>query len=152
MDYFTRIDKIKSALRELTGEQVYDLFTGWHGLQLLDDGFMQHLIDEGYMEEEDEDEDEDEGEEMHLTKNKLWALRQEIVLNSLFMSDYQNSVGYTPQSVWAFFDGYMDYLDELATEEHGSDCSLEQVFRFDNAENLEAWYGCFESCPFKRGV
>ena len=89
---------------------------------------------------------------MHLTKNKLWALRQEIVLNSLFMPDYQNSFGFTAQSVFAFFDGYMDYLDELATEQYGSGCSLEGIFSFDNAENLSAWYGCFESCPFTREV
>ena len=89
---------------------------------------------------------------MHLTKNKLWELRQEIVLNSLFVADYQNSFGYTAKSVCDFFDGYMDYLEELATEQHGSGCSLEQIFKFDNAENLEAWYGCFESCPFKREV
>ena len=89
---------------------------------------------------------------MHLTKNKLWALRQEIVLNSLFVADYQNSLGYTRQSVYFFFDGYMDYLEELAIEEHGSDCSLEQIFRFDDPDNLYDWYGCFESCPFQREV
>ena len=87
-----------------------------------------------------------------MNKNTLWQLRTEIVLNSLFESDYQNSFGFTTQSVCAFFDGYMDYLDELATEEYGSDCSLEQIFSFDNAENLHNWYGCFESCPFKREV
>jgi antibiotic biosynthesis monooxygenase (ABM) superfamily enzyme len=70
----------------------------------------------------------------------------------LFVADYQNSVGYTPKSVRAFFDGYVDYLDQLAIEEYGSERSLEQIFSFDNAENLEAWYGCFESCPFKREV
>ena len=89
---------------------------------------------------------------MHLTKNKLWKLRQEIVLNSLFVSDYRNSFGFTSYSVYYFFDGYMEYLEELATEEHGSDCSLEQIFGFDNPDNLEDWYGCFESCPFQREV
>ena len=150
MDYFERVDTIQSALCELTGEQVYGLFTGWHGLQLLDERFYEHLVREGVLEDEDEDEDEDEGEEMYLTKNQLWALRQEIVLNSLYVADYQNSFGYTAKSVCDFFDGYMDYLDELATEEHGRDCSLEEIFSFDNAENLSAWYGCFESCPFQR--
>jgi hypothetical protein len=54
MDYFERVDTIESALCELTGEQVYDLFTGWHGLQLLDEGFLQYLVDEGILEEEEE--------------------------------------------------------------------------------------------------
>ena len=87
---------------------------------------------------------------MYLTENELWALRLEIVLNSLFVADYQNSFGYTPQSVCDFFDGYMDYLDELATEKYGSDRSLEQVFSFDNAKNLHDWYDCFDHCPFQR--
>ena len=56
MDYFTRIDTIESALCELAGDQVYRLFTGWHGLQLLDDGFYKYLVDEGILEEEGEDE------------------------------------------------------------------------------------------------
>ena len=89
---------------------------------------------------------------MHLTKNKLWKLRQEIVLNSLFVADYQNSFGYTAKSVCDFFDGYMDYLDQLAIEEYGNDRSLEQILSFDDAENLHNWDGCFESCPFKREV
>ena len=55
MDYFERIDKIGSALCELTGEQVYNLFTGWHGLQLLDEGFYQYLIDEGILEDDDDE-------------------------------------------------------------------------------------------------
>ena len=59
MDYFERVDTIESALCELTGEQVYDLFTGWHGLQLLDERFYEYLVREGVL----EDEDEDEGEE-----------------------------------------------------------------------------------------
>lgn len=49
MDYFTRIDAIESALCELTGEQVMDLFTQYHGYQLLDEGFYRHLIDEGVL-------------------------------------------------------------------------------------------------------
>ena len=87
---------------------------------------------------------------MKMNKKTLWELRQEIVLNSLYVADYQNSFGYTAKSVCDFFDGYMDYLDELATEEYGSDCPLEQIFSFDNAENLFDWYGCFDLCPFQR--
>jgi hypothetical protein len=57
MDYFERVDTIESALCELTGEQVYGLFTGWHGLQLLDEGFYQYLVDEGILPEEEEEEE-----------------------------------------------------------------------------------------------
>lgn len=58
MDYFTRIDTIANALCELTGEQVLDLFTQYHGYQLLDNGFYRHLIDEGILEDEEEEEEE----------------------------------------------------------------------------------------------
>lgn len=59
MDYFERIYRIESALCELSTELALRLITGWHGLQLFDERFYQHLVDEGVLEEEEE-EDEDE--------------------------------------------------------------------------------------------
>lgn len=53
MDYFERIETLESALCELTGEQVYILFTQYHGLQLLDDGFYRHLVTEGILPDDD---------------------------------------------------------------------------------------------------
>lgn len=44
--------KIWELLCTLTGEQVAQILTDWHGLQLLDDGFLSHLKSEGYMEED----------------------------------------------------------------------------------------------------
>ena len=32
----------------LTGEEVANLFTDYHGTQLLSDDFMENLVDEGY--------------------------------------------------------------------------------------------------------
>ncbi|MDD4391054.1 MAG: hypothetical protein PHW03_09735 [Eubacteriales bacterium] len=58
MDYFTRSDIICRALSELSGEQVLNYLTEWHGTQLLDEGFYQYLVGEGVIEDEDEDEDE----------------------------------------------------------------------------------------------
>jgi hypothetical protein len=87
-----------------------------------------------------------------MNKNTLWQFRNEIVLNSLLMSDYHNSFGFTSESVCDFFDGYMEYLEQLATEQYGSGCSIEQIFSFDTPDNLYNWYGCFELCPFKREV
>lgn len=43
-------------LCELDGETVARLLTDWHGLQLLDDGFYGHMVDEGYIEEEEKPE------------------------------------------------------------------------------------------------
>ena len=48
-----------------------------------------------------------------LTKQDLTKLRKEIVLNSLYVHDYQNSFGFADESVCSFFDGYVSYL--LAT-------------------------------------
>ena len=51
----TKQEKMYDVLLELTTEQAIGALLNWHGTQLLDDGFMQHLIDEGYMEDEDEE-------------------------------------------------------------------------------------------------
>ena len=53
-------EKLWEVLSELTGEQVLRLFIQWHGTQLLTDGFLSHVIAEGYMEEEEEEEEEEE--------------------------------------------------------------------------------------------
>lgn len=43
----------------LDGETVARLLTDWHGLQLLDDGFYGHMVEEGYIDGPAEDEDEE---------------------------------------------------------------------------------------------
>ena len=63
MDYFEHINTIEGVLYELTGEQVCGLFTKYHGYQLFDEGFYQHLVDEGIIEDEDEDEDDDDDDD-----------------------------------------------------------------------------------------
>jgi len=55
------------ALDELTGEQVRQLFTDFHGCQLLTKDFARHCVDEGMIEAEaiglDGDEDDTDAEE-----------------------------------------------------------------------------------------
>lgn len=41
--------EIYEALCQLSGEEVANLFTDWHGLQLLDEEFKEFLEDEGVM-------------------------------------------------------------------------------------------------------
>jgi hypothetical protein len=68
MDYFELVDTIECALCELTGEQVYGLFTRWPGTQMLDDDFCgyllhdfyKYLVGEGIIEDEEEEEEEEE--------------------------------------------------------------------------------------------
>lgn len=55
-----RQEEMWDLLVELSGETVAQLMTDYHGTQLLDEGFRQHLIDEGYLEEEEEEYEEEE--------------------------------------------------------------------------------------------
>ena len=82
-----------------------------------------------------------------LTKEELWDLRKEIVLNSLFTSDYENTHHILPRDAQNFFDGYVEYLYELA-EENGEEPDIHDLcIKYDNADNLEGWYYCFDEDP-----
>jgi hypothetical protein len=55
-------DQIWDTLVSLDGETVLMAFTSYHGLQILDEGFAEFLVGEGYMEPfNEEDEDEESG-------------------------------------------------------------------------------------------
>lgn len=80
-----------------------------------------------------------------LTKEQLWKLRQEITLNSLFLRDYENSLGIDPKECNTFFDGYVEYLVELENTDYGLNPDLSVIFDlYDNAENLYNWFSCIE--------
>ena len=79
------------------------------------------------------------------TKRDLKKLRGEIVLNSCFTSDYENSFGISADSVAAFFDGYYDYLWELAMEDYGNDINHGKVIeKYDTIDNLVGWFNCHD--------
>ena len=84
-----------------------------------------------------------------LNKKDLQVLRNEIVLNSLFISDYENSFGLNLWEVNAFFDGYLDYLEDLMLE---NDCTDENYFdnlkKYDTLENLWNYYNELEEVNF----
>jgi len=86
-----------------------------------------------------------------LTLEEVLELRQQIVLNSLFVSDYRNNMGVDPRAACDFFDGFMCYIEEIAAEEGfvvETMSDYDEFFRrYDTAENLEEWFGCFEDCP-----
>lgn len=78
------------------------------------------------------------------TKNKLWALRRQIVLNSLYVADYRNDMGVEEHACCDFFDGYMSFITELMAEDGISDDRIfAHLDAYDTPENLENWYGCF---------
>lgn len=71
----------------------------------------------------------------------LWKLRSEIILNSLYIGDYQNSFEFEPESIAYFFDGYLEYLYELANGEGLEDIELtDLVDRYDNPDTLFEYY------------
>jgi hypothetical protein len=54
-----RQNEFYEQLEQLTGEQVLQAFTDWHGMQLLTDEFLDFCIEEGYLLSEDTEDTED---------------------------------------------------------------------------------------------
>ena len=87
-----------------------------------------------------------------LTRQELKKLRNQVCKCSLFYSDYENTLGIDRKVVSDFFDGYFEYLIEVA-EENGENLNVigntyyDRIFKYDNIENLENWYMCFEEDP-----
>lgn len=54
---------------------------------------------------------------MGFTKETLWTLRKEIVLNSLFIADYRNSLNIDPHMLCNFFDGFLEEVETQMEEE-----------------------------------
>lgn len=106
----------------------------------------------------------------------LWALRQEIVLGSIYVSDYKNSFGISPEKVCDFFTSFWEsYCEELAKEDNLREQAVAlaherlknetnvsasklqsyidkayhelSLQQYDKEEVLLDWYHCFEECP-----
>jgi hypothetical protein len=54
-----RQNEFYEQLEQLTGEQVLQAFTDWHGMRLLTDEFLDFCIEEGYLLSEDTEDTED---------------------------------------------------------------------------------------------
>ena len=77
---------------------------------------------------------------------QLKKLRSEIVLNSLYTNDYENTLNICPIDVQMFFDSYIDYLMEL--QEDDEDYGVEtDISYYDTDNNLEDWLNCYEDDP-----
>ena len=77
----------------------------------------------------------------NLTKRDLQRLRNQIILNSLFLDDYSNTFDITEKDCCYFFDGYVDYLVELADSEKFNYSDIGDVFnKYDNIDNLYNFY------------
>jgi hypothetical protein len=92
----------------------------------------------------------EEDKQTMLNKKALKSLRKEIVLNSLYYSDYENSMGIDKHNVCNFFESYVEYLGEIIEENHGN-VSDKQWFKlmkkYDTIENLECYYMMYDIDP-----
>lgn len=74
-----------------------------------------------------------------LEKGQLGNLRRDVVLGSVFTSDYTNRFGIEPTAVQDFFDGYLDYIEELQ-KEAGENLPFDVFLqKYDTLDNLWAW-------------
>jgi hypothetical protein len=63
----------------------------------------------------------------------------------MFVCDYENSYGFDAKAVASFFDGYYDFMWELATEEHGNNVTHRFVMdTYDNENTLWEWFNCYD--------
>ena len=87
-----------------------------------------------------------------MTRDDLQKLRDEIILNSCYFYDYNNSFGFYNHDICAFFDGYYDYLWELAEEKYNPDdvTHFLVINEFDNIDNLEYWFNCYDDLSWVR--
>lgn len=94
------------------------------------------------------------------TEADLAQLRREVVLNSDYYTDYQNSFGIEMHSASMFFDSYLSFISELAEEDgykwdyaepgstyyqEGYHTWSEFLERYDTTYNLREWWGCYET-------
>ena len=84
---------------------------------------------------------------MSITQAQLWELRREIVLNSLYYSDYENSFGLDRRIVSAFFDGFLDFIEEEMKEDipgFTDAAFFKHIPAYDNQEYLWQYFCGFE--------
>lgn len=87
---------------------------------------------------------------MRLTQEQLWKLRRQIVLGSLYYSDYINTFGIDRHLVCDFFDSFLSYVAELMQEDildYDDHHFFQHLRSYDNAERLWDWYCCYEENP-----
>ena len=77
------------------------------------------------------------------TMGKLWKLRKEIVLGSMYYSDYENSFGIPEKACCDFFDGFVEWCFIIESEKENGLTEYEDIYKkYDNAVELwDYFYG-----------
>ena len=82
------------------------------------------------------------------TKEELWQLRNQIVLNSLYLKDYSNLFEIPEDICHDFFEGYVEELCLQAKDDDFEGEDIIDVFnKYDTPENLYNYYTSCEN-PF----
>ena len=82
-----------------------------------------------------------------LTKKELKQLRNDIILSSVFVNDYNNTLFIKAKTASAFFDSYIDYLCDLASDDNFNGDIVDIMNKYDNIDNLYNYYLCYEDDP-----
>lgn len=82
------------------------------------------------------------------TMGKLWRLRQEIVLGSMYYSHYENSFGIPEKVCCDFFDSFIEWCFIVEGEKENGFTEYQDIYKkYDNAMAL--WdYFCGIERPF----
>lgn len=81
-----------------------------------------------------------------LSKKQFYNLRKQIILNSLFLRDYDNDMYITPRNVCAFMDGAVEYINNEYKEKHGRDIDIYKI----KTSQLYNYYKFLEFDPLWR--
>lgn len=86
----------------------------------------------------------------NLTTHQILQLRKEIVLGSIFLHDYENTLYIEPNEVRDFFDSYLDYCETIPNENGDLICDLtnnylSELFKLANKqETLTEYFNTIE--------
>ena len=81
-------------------------------------------------------------------EEKLWKLRKEVLLGSLYYDDYENSFGIPVKVCCNFFDGFIEWCFIVESEYENGLNKFEDIYnKYDNVNEL--WdYFCGLEYPF----
>lgn len=81
-----------------------------------------------------------------LSKNDFYNLRKQVVLNSLFINDYNNNLYIKPETVCNFFNSAVEYINDEYKAKNNNDIELSKI----TTKKLYDYYKTFECDPLSR--
>lgn len=84
-------------------------------------------------------------------KRKLWNIRQDVRLGSIYFMDYDNRYDYSIHTMFQFFDGFLEYVSERMKEDipgYNDNLFWCYIGDYDNKETLWEWYSMIDDPEF----